>query len=481
MARVPRCGMHGVTSLFACSIALLHSAIASQATGNAGPASERWVFRRLCLPSSPGPPIAPKHYLSAAQARGAMADAGAQPRVTLAGSLQPLQIEGQQQPWDLSLFTLDDEEPLLAAPPGPAAAADGTAAAAGREGLKRRQASRFQLLAEADEAFSWASYKHEAARWGRWAGCRHLPLAAFDAPLPPASAHSRHVVCFGGRHVFAHRAKRERPHLGPPPDLAALPLLSTRCRILALAVPLAVSQFFTFLLSLISVAFVGRLGEEEMAVAVLATSFSNVSGGHGLIPHLRRACVLLGSHHAQSPHRQHAAACAAAFTACRMALRPLLLRPRPPASQPLLTAVHSSTLPHRMQGSAWCSACWVRWTLCAARPGEPSSTVSWASTCSARCSPRSPPAPLSACCGSTPSPCCWRWGSRRPLRQARRASCACESFWVPWEAWAGEPVLLHVEVAWLVCCAAGGSRWLIPTGADPNLQVHPCPGRRRLV
>lgn len=85
---------------------------------------------------------------------------------------EPLQIEGAQRPWDLSPFTLDeDEEPLLAGrPAGPSGWADppaaAAAAAAGREGLKRRTASRFQLLAESDEAFGWASYKHEAGRCG---------------------------------------------------------------------------------------------------------------------------------------------------------------------------------------------------------------------------------------------------------------------------------------------------------------------------
>lgn len=45
-----------------------------------------------------------------------------------------------------------------------------------------------------------------------------------------------------------------------------------------LALPLTISQFFTFALGLLTVAFIGRLGEEQMAVAVLATSFSNVTG-----------------------------------------------------------------------------------------------------------------------------------------------------------------------------------------------------------
>lgn len=107
-----------------------------------------------------------------------MAEAGAPPPPP---PLQPLQIEGAQRPWDLSPFTLDeDEEPLLAArPAGPTgwadqAAAANVAAAAGRDGLKRRTASRFQLLAESDETFSWASYRHEAGRCARQRACMCL-------------------------------------------------------------------------------------------------------------------------------------------------------------------------------------------------------------------------------------------------------------------------------------------------------------------
>lgn len=56
---------------------------------------------------------------------------------------------------------------------------------------------------------------------------------------------------------------------------------STRalCRIVGLALPLTISQFFTFALGLIALLFVGRLGEQELAIAVLATSFMNVTGG----------------------------------------------------------------------------------------------------------------------------------------------------------------------------------------------------------
>lgn len=52
-----------------------------------------------------------------------------------------------------------------------------------------------------------------------------------------------------------------------------------------LALPLTISQFFAYALTMISVAFVGRLGEEAMAIAVLAASFSNVTGGcRGCVP-----------------------------------------------------------------------------------------------------------------------------------------------------------------------------------------------------
>lgn len=62
-----------------------------------------------------------------------------------------------------------------------------------------------------------------------------------------------------------------------PNTLHACPATNSR-RLLELALPLTISQFFTFALGIISVAFIGRLGEEQMAVAVLATSFSNVTG-----------------------------------------------------------------------------------------------------------------------------------------------------------------------------------------------------------
>lgn len=55
------------------------------------------------------------------------------------------------------------------------------------------------------------------------------------------------------------------------------------CRIVGLALPLTISQFFTFALGLIALLFVGRLGEQELAIAVLATSFMNVTGGRCLV------------------------------------------------------------------------------------------------------------------------------------------------------------------------------------------------------
>jgi Na+-driven multidrug efflux pump len=56
------------------------------------------------------------------------------------------------------------------------------------------------------------------------------------------------------------------------------PAASSMCRLARLAVPLAGAHFFNFALSLITLAFVGHLGEFELSVAVLATSFFNVTG-----------------------------------------------------------------------------------------------------------------------------------------------------------------------------------------------------------
>ena len=55
-------------------------------------------------------------------------------------------------------------------------------------------------------------------------------------------------------------------------------LLCHPCRIAQLAGPIIVSQFMNFALNLVSVAFIGRLSEEKMAVAVLATSMMSVTG-----------------------------------------------------------------------------------------------------------------------------------------------------------------------------------------------------------
>ncbi len=130
-------------------------------------------------------------------------------------SLQPLQIEGAQRPWDLGPFTLDeDEEPLLAAQPpatsGWAEPAAGTAAAAGRDGLKRRTASRFQLLTEGDDSFSWASYKHEAGRCAckRAVLCSACLFSCSDVP------HRRRYYCC---------ASFEQPPEGSPASCHAHP------------------------------------------------------------------------------------------------------------------------------------------------------------------------------------------------------------------------------------------------------------------
>ncbi|KAI3433740.1 hypothetical protein D9Q98_003547 [Chlorella vulgaris] len=49
-------------------------------------------------------------------------------------------------------------------------------------------------------------------------------------------------------------------------------------RIASLALPIVASSFMNFALNLVSVAFIGRLSEEKMAIAVLATSFMSVTG-----------------------------------------------------------------------------------------------------------------------------------------------------------------------------------------------------------
>lgn len=49
-------------------------------------------------------------------------------------------------------------------------------------------------------------------------------------------------------------------------------------RVLRLALPLSVTNLSGFALGLITVAFVGRLGEFELSVAILATSIFNVTG-----------------------------------------------------------------------------------------------------------------------------------------------------------------------------------------------------------
>ena len=77
-----------------------------------------------------------------------------------------------------------------------------------------------------------------------------------------SSAAQQHTHC---RHLHVH------PTLSQTHGICC-------CRIAELALPLTISQFFSFALSLIAVAFIGRLGEEEMAISVLATSFMNMTG-----------------------------------------------------------------------------------------------------------------------------------------------------------------------------------------------------------
>ena len=55
-------------------------------------------------------------------------------------------------------------------------------------------------------------------------------------------------------------------------------MMCTMCRLLQLALPLGASNVFSFLLNIIGVAFIGRLGQYELSVSVLATSVFNVTG-----------------------------------------------------------------------------------------------------------------------------------------------------------------------------------------------------------
>lgn len=50
------------------------------------------------------------------------------------------------------------------------------------------------------------------------------------------------------------------------------------CRCLALGAPMSLQFLFGYGSNIISLIFVGLLGREKMAAAVLGTSFSNVSG-----------------------------------------------------------------------------------------------------------------------------------------------------------------------------------------------------------
>lgn len=65
---------------------------------------------------------------------------------------------------------------------------------------------------------------------------------------------------------------------GPESEDKIVEFRAEGSRILHLAVPLAAQNLFGFALSLIGVAFVGRLGQFDLSVAVLATSIYNVTG-----------------------------------------------------------------------------------------------------------------------------------------------------------------------------------------------------------
>lgn len=82
---------------------------------------------------------------------------------------------------------------------------------------------------------------------------------------------------------------------------------------MGLALPLTISQFFTFALGLIAMLFVGRLGEQELAIAVLATSLMNVTGGV--------ACPGTGTRGLLGTRRGSKNLLAAAVVSCRLHAR----------------------------------------------------------------------------------------------------------------------------------------------------------------
>lgn len=94
-------------------------------------------------------------------------------------------------------------------------------------------------------------------------------MSAFNATPPPAArlqpglCHHPDSVGAAVREFPAHQRHR---------------LVSVLRRVLRLALPLSVTNLSGFALGLITVAFVGRLGEFELSVAILATSIFNVTG-----------------------------------------------------------------------------------------------------------------------------------------------------------------------------------------------------------
>jgi hypothetical protein len=71
----------------------------------------------------------------------------------------------------------------------------------------------------------------------------------------------------------------------------------TLSRILALSFPLSITNLLRYLIGLITISFVGRLGEFELSCAILGLSLYNVSG----------TCAVLGLFY--SRHLVHGMAC----------------------------------------------------------------------------------------------------------------------------------------------------------------------------
>ena len=112
----------------------------------------------------------------------------------------------------------------------------------------------------------WTAEGWRPTPTSRCGGCgRRRPPGGGDAH------HARPRTSNSCTHACIHPHTHNAPTRPPPPPPSAPSLLE-------LALPLALSQFLGFALSMLAVMFIGRLGELQMSMAVLATSFMNVTG-----------------------------------------------------------------------------------------------------------------------------------------------------------------------------------------------------------